>query len=86
MHVPLPQLQVPFTFDSLEHYIGVFEPLLHEEARESLRNNLQEAVSAGRLCTMAQAIVLRWYVLVLEVRYASVRQTFRMFRRTVKTA
>lgn len=46
----MPQLydQIPDSFYSSDHYLSVFEPLLHEEARESLKNSYQEAVDAGK--------------------------------------
>lgn len=39
---------LPTDFDSVEHYVGTFEPLLHEEARAGLRTAYQEARSAGK--------------------------------------
>lgn len=38
--------QVPLSFDDVRHYIRVFEPLLHEEAREGVKKESQE--SAGK--------------------------------------
>lgn len=36
-------MQVPLSFDDVRHYIHVFEPLLHEEAREGVKKESQEA-------------------------------------------
>lgn len=36
-------MQVPLSFDNVGHYIRVFEPLLHEEAREGVKKEAQEA-------------------------------------------
>ncbi len=38
---------MPSEFSSPEHYTSVFEPLLLEEARESVRREFQEAAAAG---------------------------------------
>eukprot|EP00798_Chlamydomonas_sp_ICE-L_P003398 gene3398-13438_t len=40
--------RLPLCFDSSDHYVAAFEPLLHEEARESVRSSWQEAADAGR--------------------------------------
>lgn len=44
---PLPS-HIPIDFDSPEHYVSTFEPLLFEEARESVRSSYQEAANAGK--------------------------------------
>ena len=41
-------LQVPVTFRSAEEYVGVFEPLVTEEAREGVRATYQESLDTGR--------------------------------------
>lgn len=44
---PLPS-HIPINFDSPQHYIATFEPLLHEEARSAARAAFQEAGNSGR--------------------------------------
>lgn len=44
---PLPDA-IPDSFSDAAHYTAVFEPLLHEEAREGARSAWQEARNAGR--------------------------------------
>lgn len=44
---PLPDA-VPLSFSSLQHYVDVFEPLLAEEAAESIRSGFEEAERGGR--------------------------------------
>jgi hypothetical protein len=44
---PLPDA-VPATFDSLQQYIHAFEPLMLEEAAESIKASFEESKRAGR--------------------------------------
>ncbi len=38
---------MPDNFESLQQYVSIFEPLLLEEARESVKKEFQEAANAG---------------------------------------
>lgn len=49
---PLPG-HIPDVFRDLQHYVGTFEPLLFEEAREGVRKEWQEARNAGKGCAVA---------------------------------
>lgn len=49
---PLPDA-VPTTFHSLEQYIAAFEPLLIEEAAESVRSGYEESERAGKSVPVA---------------------------------
>lgn len=40
---------IPLAFGSVDEYISAFDPLILEEARESLRSDWAEAVLAGRM-------------------------------------
>jgi hypothetical protein len=44
---PLPEA-VPATFDSLQQYAAAFEPLMLEEAAESIKAAFEESERAGR--------------------------------------
>ena len=53
---PLPDC-IPDVFRDLAHYVGTFEPLLFEEAREGVRKEWQEARNAGKGCCVG---ISRW--------------------------
>jgi hypothetical protein len=47
LQAPLPAA-VPATFDSLQEYAQAFEPLMLEEAAESIKASFEESERAGR--------------------------------------
>lgn len=52
--------EVPLSFESVDEYIRIYEPLLEEEARESTRGNWAEACEAGNwwTCSMTRTDIV----------------------------
>eukprot|EP00879_Flechtneria_rotunda_P011055 GHRR01011551.1.p1 GENE.GHRR01011551.1~~GHRR01011551.1.p1 ORF type:complete len:847 (+),score=311.53 GHRR01011551.1:365-2905(+) len=65
---PLPEA-VPSTFRDLQQYINTFEPLLHEEAAESIRSGFEEADRARRgvsvVVQLVSPLTSGWHVVRL---------------------